>query len=147
MDRRVREFRKLARLRRGRTYSPELKRLAVEYAQEAVRSGVSVWPISKELGVWFQTLQLSWGFAESLKPEDYCAVVAYDIRPEILTDFTTDKMKVREGLDRLKIAAFSEAVFVSRATAPSVVLALTKLMLASDTLFVLMNSAPRPVMF
>jgi Ca-activated chloride channel homolog len=59
--------------------------------------------------VWYQTLQLSWGFAESLKPEDYCAVVAYDIRPEILTDFTTDKMKVREGLDRLKIAAFSEA--------------------------------------
>jgi len=59
--------------------------------------------------VWMETLQLSWSFAESLKPEDYCAVVAYDIRPEILTDFTTDKMKVREGLDRLKIAAFSEA--------------------------------------
>jgi Ca-activated chloride channel family protein len=59
--------------------------------------------------VWYQTLQLAWGFAESLKPEDYCAVVAYDIRPEILADFTTDKAKIREGLDRLKIAAFSEA--------------------------------------
>ena len=58
---------------------------------------------------WYQTLQLAWGFAETLKPEDYVAVVAYDIRPEILTDFTTDKGKVREGLDRLKIAAFSEA--------------------------------------
>jgi VWFA-related protein len=58
---------------------------------------------------WFQTLQLSWGFAESLKPEDYAAVVAYDMRPEILCDFTTDKMKIREGLDRLKIAAFSES--------------------------------------
>jgi len=58
---------------------------------------------------WYQTLQLAWGFAESLKPEDYAAVVAYDIRPEILTDFTTDKNKIREGLDRLKIAAFSEA--------------------------------------
>ena len=58
---------------------------------------------------WYQTLQLAWGFAESLKPEDYVAVVAYDIRPEILTDFTTDKNKIREGLDRLKIAAFSEA--------------------------------------
>jgi len=60
-------------------------------------------------GAWYQTLQLAWGFAESLKPEDYAAVVAYDIRPEILADFTTDKMKIREGLDRLKIAAFSEA--------------------------------------
>jgi VWFA-related protein len=58
---------------------------------------------------WFQTLQLSWGFVSTLKPEDYVAIVAYDMRPEILCDFTTDKMKVREGLDRLKIAAFSEA--------------------------------------
>ena len=58
---------------------------------------------------WYQTLQLAWGFAESLKPEDYVAVVAYDIRPEILTDFTTDKSKVREGLSRLQIAAFSES--------------------------------------
>jgi Ca-activated chloride channel family protein len=58
---------------------------------------------------WYQTLQLAWGFAESLKPEDYAAIVAYDMRSEILTDFTTDKMKIREGLDRLKIAAFSEA--------------------------------------
>ena len=58
---------------------------------------------------WFQTLQLAWGFAESLKPEDYAAIVAYDMRTEILTDFTTDKGKIREGLDRLKMAAFSEA--------------------------------------
>jgi VWFA-related protein len=57
---------------------------------------------------WYQTLQLSWGFVQSLKPEDYCAIVAFDIRPEILTDFTTDKMKIREGLDRLKTAAWSE---------------------------------------
>src|SRR5260370_3655113 len=30
------------------------------------------------------------------------------MRSEILTDFTTDKMKIREGLNRLQIAAFSE---------------------------------------
>ena len=58
---------------------------------------------------WYQTLQLAWGFAASLKPEDYVAVVAYDIRPEILTDFTTDKNKVHEGLSRLQIAAFRES--------------------------------------
>jgi VWFA-related protein len=57
---------------------------------------------------WYQTLQLAWGFAESLKPEDFCAVVAFDLKPEILTDFTTDKTKVREGLERLKFAAWSE---------------------------------------
>lgn len=59
--------------------------------------------------VWYQTLELAWGFAQTLKPEDYCAVVAYDIRPEILTDFTTDKAKIKEGLGRLQIAAWSEA--------------------------------------
>src|SRR4029077_17387873 len=37
---------------------------------------------------WFQTLQLSWGFAESLKPEDYVAIIAYDMRSDILCDFT-----------------------------------------------------------
>src|SRR5205085_1017158 len=58
---------------------------------------------------WYQTLQLAWGFAESLKPEDYAAVVAYDMKTEILTDFTTDKNKVREGLNRLQIAAWHES--------------------------------------
>ena len=57
----------------------------------------------------YQTLQLAWGFVSTLKPEDYCAVVAFDIKPEILTDFTTDRMKVREGLERLKMAAWSES--------------------------------------
>ena len=58
---------------------------------------------------WFQTLAASWGFLESLRPEDYVAVVAYDIRPEILTDFTTDKDKARDAMQRLNIPAFSES--------------------------------------
>ena len=58
---------------------------------------------------WYQTLQLAWGFASTLKPEDYVAVVAYDLRTEILADFTTDREKVHEALGRLQIAAFSES--------------------------------------
>src|SRR5215475_12174757 len=46
---------------------------------------------------WFQTLQLSWGFASTLKPDDFMAVIAYDIKPEILCDFTTDRSKVQEA--------------------------------------------------
>ena len=42
---------------------------------------------------WYQTLTASYGFLETLKPEDYVAVVAYDLRPEILSDFSTDKRK------------------------------------------------------
>jgi VWFA-related protein len=58
---------------------------------------------------WYQTLQLAWGFASTLKPEDYVAVVAYDLKPEILSDFTTDRSKTQEALSRLQIAAFSES--------------------------------------
>jgi VWFA-related protein len=58
---------------------------------------------------WYQTLQLAWGFASTLKPQDYVAVVAYDIKPEILSDFTTDRQKTHEALGRLTIAAWSEA--------------------------------------
>ena len=58
---------------------------------------------------WYQTLQLAWGFAQTLKPNDYAAVIAYDIKPEILSDFTTDREKTHEALSRLTIAAWSEA--------------------------------------
>lgn len=73
MDRRVREFRKLARQRGGREYPAELRRLAVDYARAAVRAGRSVWPVSKELGVWFQTLQRWMEDAPSFRPVEVAA--------------------------------------------------------------------------
>jgi VWFA-related protein len=58
---------------------------------------------------WFQTLQLSWGFASTLKPDDYMAVIAYDIKPEILCDFTNNHQQIQEALGRLTIPAWQEA--------------------------------------
>lgn len=58
---------------------------------------------------WFQTLQAAYGFVQTLKPEDYVAVVAYDLRPEILSDFSTDRSETQEGLRRLTFPGFSEA--------------------------------------
>ncbi|MFB3779611.1 MAG: VWA domain-containing protein [Bryobacteraceae bacterium] len=58
---------------------------------------------------WYQTLAAAYGFLETLKPEDYVAVVAYDMRPEILSDFSTDKRKAYEAMQRLRIAAYSES--------------------------------------
>jgi len=58
---------------------------------------------------WYETLQASYGFLETLKPEDYVAVVAYDLRPEILSDFSTDRRKAMEAMQRLRIAAYSES--------------------------------------
>jgi VWFA-related protein len=58
---------------------------------------------------WYQTLAATYGFVETLKPEDYVAVIAYDMRPEILSDFSTDRRKTYEALQRLRIAGFSES--------------------------------------
>jgi Ca-activated chloride channel homolog len=58
---------------------------------------------------WYQTLTAAYGFLESLRPEDYVAVVAYDLRPEILSDFSTDKRAAYEAMRRLQFAAYSES--------------------------------------
>jgi VWFA-related protein len=58
---------------------------------------------------WYQTLQASYGFVQTLRPDDFVAVVAYDIKPEILSDFSADRSKTQEALSRLRIAAFHEA--------------------------------------
>jgi len=58
---------------------------------------------------WFETLTASYGFVQTLKPEDYVAVIAYDLRPEILCDFTTDRAKVQDAMQRMRIPGFSEA--------------------------------------
>lgn len=58
---------------------------------------------------WYQTLTASYGFLETLKPDDFVAVVAYDMRSEILSDFSTNKQQAYEAMQRLRIAAFSES--------------------------------------
>src|SRR5580704_6591523 len=57
---------------------------------------------------WYETLTASYGFVQTLKPEDYVAIVAFDMRPEILSDFSTDRMKTQEALQRMRIPGFSE---------------------------------------
>lgn len=60
--------------------------------------------------VMIQSLQASYTFAQSLKKDDWIAVVAYDLRSKILTDFTQDKRQVYAALGQLRpeTAGFSE---------------------------------------
>jgi VWFA-related protein len=58
---------------------------------------------------WFQTLTAARGFVQTLRPDDYVAIVAYDLRPEILSDFSTDRSETWDGLSRLTFPGFSEA--------------------------------------
>ncbi len=48
-------------------------------------------------------------FAEQMRPDDWVAAVAYDIRPEILVDFTQNKAQVFNALRRLNSPAFRES--------------------------------------
>ncbi len=58
---------------------------------------------------WYQTLTAAYGFVETLRPEDWVAVVAYDLKPEILSDFTQDRRETQGALQRLRIPGYSES--------------------------------------
>ena len=53
-------------------------------------------------------LRASYTFADSLKKNDWVAVIEYDMKPMILTDFTQDKRAVYEALNSLRVPGFSE---------------------------------------
>ncbi len=52
--------------------------------------------------------QSSYVFFRSLKPEDYIAVITFDLRTHILTDFTRDKDMTAQALRSLTIPTFSD---------------------------------------
>jgi Ca-activated chloride channel homolog len=58
---------------------------------------------------WGETLTAAYGFVDTLKADDNIAVVAFDLRPTILSDFTNDRAKTQEALARLRIPGFSES--------------------------------------
>jgi VWFA-related protein len=47
-------------------------------------------------------------FAQQLKPDDYIAVVTYDMHTQILTDFTQDKRLIYQSLNSLTIPTWHE---------------------------------------
>jgi VWFA-related protein len=60
-------------------------------------------------GYWYDdVVQPAAGFINSLRPDDWGALVAYDIRPEILTDFTKNKNELFDGLKRLRYPAYRD---------------------------------------
>jgi VWFA-related protein len=52
--------------------------------------------------------EAAYSFAQQLQPDDYIAVVTYDLKTQILTDFTQDKRQVYESLNMLTIPGFRE---------------------------------------
>lgn len=50
----------------------------------------------------------AYSFMETLKPQDWVAVESYDMKPQILVDFTQDKRAVAGALNQLRVPGFSE---------------------------------------
>jgi VWFA-related protein len=56
----------------------------------------------------YDALTASYAFADSLKKEDWVAVVMFDIKPQILADFTQDKRAIYSALNVLRIPTFRD---------------------------------------
>ena len=57
----------------------------------------------------YEVLMASYSFVEQIRKDDWVAVVAYDLRPAILVDFTQNKYEVYQALRRLNFPAFRES--------------------------------------
>jgi VWFA-related protein len=55
-----------------------------------------------------EALRASYGFANTLQKDDWVSVVSYDMKPQILVDFTQDKRDVMAALNQLRMPGFSE---------------------------------------
>ncbi len=56
----------------------------------------------------YEAWQASAVFATQLQKEDWVAVISYDMKPHILTDFTQNKQEVAAAVNTLQIPGFSE---------------------------------------
>jgi VWFA-related protein len=56
----------------------------------------------------FDMWNAAYAFTQQLRPDDYVAVVTYDMHTEILTDFTQNKMLVQQAVQSLQIPTWHE---------------------------------------
>lgn len=57
----------------------------------------------------WEVLLASYTFVDQMRAEDWIAVIAYDLKSEILVDFTQNKAQVYNALRRLNFPAFRES--------------------------------------
>jgi VWFA-related protein len=61
-------------------------------------------------GVWsYYSQELAYGFASHLRPDDWIALVTFDLKPTIVVDFTKNKQEIQNGIATLGYPGFSEA--------------------------------------
>ena len=78
---------------------------------EAPMTAVLVTEYSKALPweMLYEAIMASFNFVDQMRPGDWVAVRAYDMRPETLVDFTQNKGEVMQSLRKLNYPAYSES--------------------------------------
>ncbi|HLV00753.1 MAG TPA: VWA domain-containing protein, partial [Acidobacteriota bacterium] len=57
----------------------------------------------------YEAIMASYTFVDQMRRDDWIAVIAYDLKPEILVDFTQNKAEVYNALRRLTFPSFRES--------------------------------------
>jgi len=86
----------------NRTEAPVTAVLLIEFAAGGPFSGL------RSYYYIYDALNASYSFASTLRKNDWVAVVSYDMKPQILVDFTQDKRAIMGALNTLRIPGFSE---------------------------------------
>ena len=56
-------------------------------------------------------LNAAWAFAQSLRPQDWVAMMTFDLNSHIISDFTQNKNQIEEGINQLANEAFMPVAF------------------------------------
>jgi VWFA-related protein len=56
-------------------------------------------------------LNSAWAFTQQLRPQDYIAMMTFDMNTHIVSDFTQDKNQIQQGLQILEMQSYMPAAF------------------------------------
>src|ERR1700738_307251 len=56
----------------------------------------------------YDMLNAVYSFANQLRPQDYVALMTFDMRTQIVTDFTQDKRQIYDAINTLRVPGFNE---------------------------------------
>ncbi len=56
-------------------------------------------------------LNAAWAFAQQLRPQDYVAMMTFDLNTHIVSDFTQDKRQIQEGINQLGNEVYMPVAF------------------------------------
>jgi len=59
-------------------------------------------------GMVYDMRNTAFAFAQQLRPQDYVALMTFDLRTHIVSDFTQDKRQLLQAIDSLRMPGFSE---------------------------------------